>query len=317
MKFFPSKKSQVEISLEQVIGFVIGVVIVLASLALFIGLMKLFTDKADSGSVATLNLVKESTEALYHPFNNNRSCYIGAQYIETDWGIVGFNADTIQSTTKEGTFGDRPVCEMGKECVGETCMENNAIIKPPNCGPGPCVCLCKGAGWSGWGDIDGNDCMEDGAVCVKISRSIEEMVAFYYFDGGDDDEGDFCESGYNKEGERVDKGCNVDMVIDSEDCGGTDRKLKYSLILEKGGVYHKGRFFRGDPRSITAYLMKTSELPRIFPDAVDCRLLIRSLEQQRSALEVEEETTPEGNTLRDSVGARGGNTQGYDSITVT
>jgi hypothetical protein len=252
-----SKKAQVELSLQQVIGLVLAIVIILATLALFMSLMDIFLGPPDSGSVATMNIVYDSVKGLYHKDNKNDSCIITASYIEGDWSLVGFNADKVVSA-------DNPkiTCELGEDCIEESCGIDDNIEKPNSCGKGPCICLCDGGGATGIGDVDGDDCKESNAICKKLAANIG-FKRFYFVEDADE-----CKS--NPYGS---KGSLCDLVMDGESCGSYDRGVKYSLVIKKHGS-----------DALLLDLVSTKDRKTFYSDVkTDCRIMVKELKKFKPA----------------------------------
>jgi hypothetical protein len=292
MKLFSSRKSQVELSLQQVIGLVIAIIIVLASLGLFFGLMNIFVGPPDSGSVRTLNIIMSSVEALHDPHNTNTSCSIQAEYIEGDWSIVGFNTEGIMSGTKSSIRNKRYPSKVGEDSILETCGDNDEIEKPPACGNGPCICLCEGGGATGAGDVDGDDCRESNAICRKIPSKVKKqgLTTLYLAEKKPSE----CAHTTSLGGRSVGL---CDLVIDSEECDitGSDRKAKYSLVIIKD----KNR--DGDGTALIFDLVETSKI-KSYPGAkTDCPTMVKHLEAFKAKTEVAEATGDSGEQQEDKV----------------
>lgn len=273
MRFFPSRKSQTELSLQQIIGLVIAVVIVLATVALFISLMMIFVGPPDSGSVRTLETLYKTVLAFDNPHNQNTSCFIRAEYVGEDWSIVGFNADGVQAS--DNSF----FCSIGADCIEESCGHDDNVKKPGACGNGPCLCLCNGGG-----DVDGNDCQETGSVCRKIPRNAGFDQFFYPINADEDGEYGFQLISGSDEcyvHETLPGGRNTglcDLVIRSESCWlQMDHGVEYSLVILK--FRRAGK----DKDQIVVDMLQTSDLGRVYPETTtDCPTMVRDLESFRA-----------------------------------
>ncbi len=229
MKFF-SKKAQTELSLQQIIGLVIAVGIVLATLALFIGLMNIFMKPPGSGSMKTLNLFADVTNAFYfNPKNQNTSCYQYNWFVEDNWAIVGFNANGVCSLSDD----DQCCEEYGDDCVEEECGVDDNVYKCASCGPGPCVCLCY-VGTSG--DVSGDECCKGGSKCKPFPKD-NGLERFYRYGSG------WCggEGNIGSESE-------CDMVYEGEDCWSTPSlttksRAEFAAQWTKNGKWLKWEMF--------------------------------------------------------------------------
>jgi hypothetical protein len=227
MRFFSSRKAGIALSLKQIIGFVMAVAIILATVGLFIGLMNIFMGPPEDGSVKTFEKAFAAIEALYDERNKNTSCVLTASYLESDWAIVGFNADGIK-----GADEDDLVCKMGGWCIEEMCGRvDDTLNKPKACGHGPCLCLCDG----GNGDIDDDDCTESKAICKKFSPNIGFDVM--YFVEKDNTECQYSRNQYPVPGSSdMDSLC--DLVYAGHDCAqnygqGRPRAADFDLFILK------------------------------------------------------------------------------------
>jgi hypothetical protein len=297
MRFFNSRKAAVELSLQQIIGLVIAVVVVLATVGLFFGLMSIFTSPPGSGSAATLNIVYEISAAMFDPHNQNTSCFLRAEYVQVDWTIVGFNSDGVLSGTVSSIMEDRLTCSVNNDCVYENCGDNDEIEKPSSCGNGPCLCLCEGAALAGVGDVDGDDCKESGAVCRKFPRSIG-FTTFYLVES----ERGECANGGGPQGNAL-----CDMFIDSEDCGGTDRRVGHTLIISKG------RNMDGNGEALLFDIIDSSDFDRPdvqadYPGMTSCRQMVRDLREFQANLPPPEAPAAPGEQPREDVLTRDINT---------
>ncbi len=280
MKLFSSRKSQVELTLQQIIYLVIAIVIVLATLMFFTGLMNIFLGPADSGSEATLNFIYETINSLHNSKNHNTSCVLKASYIEGDWSIVGFNADGQRSADNSDI-----TCAIGKDCIEEQCGTVDQNVEKPssNCGKGPCICLCDGGGATGIGDVEGDDCKESNAICKKLPQN---MFKRFYMD---DDNRKICPGGL------------CDLVMNGESCWGTNRKVAYSIVIKKGS---------GD--SLIFDMLATKDVKQYYPNIVDCKIMNTDLKiLNRVAAPAAQTTTPQGNQLKTDMGAVGQDTRGH------
>ncbi|MBN1544063.1 hypothetical protein JW898_01220 [Candidatus Woesearchaeota archaeon] len=281
MRFFPSRKAQTELSLQQIIGLIIAVVIVLATVGLFISLMMIFSGPPDSGSVRTLDLLHKTVLAFDNPRNLNESCYIRAEYVSEDWSIVGFNADDVRAADNDFK------CKLGGNCIEESCGHDDDVIKPGACGKGPCLCLCNGGG-----DVDGNDCQETGATCRKVAVNAG-FDQFYYPISADED------GEYGLQLITGDPECRVwvtlpngrrsglcDMVIRSESCWlQNNHNVRYTLVVMKFPLAGREKF------QLIIDMIPTSDLERVYPAVTtDCKIMIENLENFRAEEPVEEVT---------------------------
>jgi hypothetical protein len=210
--------------LQQLVGIIIAIVVVLVSVALFISLMNIFIAPPDSGSQASLNLLYDAVVAFYDPRNANTSCFITPFYVQENWAIAGFNADGVVMADNDIT------CYMGQDCIEEMCGAEDNVIKPPACGKGPCICLCNTPGVSakgdGGGDLSGDDCMEESPICRKFPPDIPLRI-MYRTDNYDE-----CKGNSYMRPNNVRVGV-CDFVYDSEFCGGTPKGAKQTLVLVK------------------------------------------------------------------------------------
>ncbi|MFC1742286.1 hypothetical protein ACFL3V_07160 [Nanoarchaeota archaeon] len=269
MRSFPSRKAQVELSLQQIIGLVIAIIIILATVAFFMGLMNIFMGPPDSGSLRTWNLAYEVIESLYDKRNLNTSCYISAGFLKEDIGIVGFNADGMAAAGNDGI-----ICEMGENCIEETCGAFNENIEKPNsCGTGPCLCVCDG----GMGDLTDDDCKASGAKCQKFPSSIGFDVM--YFVDTDDDE---CTSSYRVPG-TGEAGSLCDLMYRGSGCGvvgqGDERGTKYNLYILQGEA--KTRTSRTG-KAVIFDIVKADQFGIAYPDVkTDCQIMLNNLRKER------------------------------------
>lgn len=277
MRIFPSRKSQVELSLQQIIGMVIAVIIVLATIGLFISLMNIFTGPPDTGSVQTLEIVYKTTMAFDDSRNQNTSCKVVGEYLQQDWSVVGFNADNI--TAADNNFR----CTLGGDCIEESCGHDDNLVKPGSCGNGPCLCLCDG----GMGDITSGDCTSRNAVCRRIPRNAG-VDRFYSPISGDED-GQYgfqivtgspeCSIRYTIPAEFTGgsgRGTGLcDMVVSGESCWwGIDMLVQYSLVVMK-----VDRSAGDDKYQLIVDQAPTSELDRVYPGVnLSCAVMVHDLE---------------------------------------
>jgi hypothetical protein len=286
MRFFPSRKASVEITLQQIIGAIIAAIVILATLSLFIGLMNIFTGPPDTGSLANLEKIYDTITALYDPKNMNDSCVVKASYIQADWTIVGMNADGVQAA--DNSF----YCSLGGDCVEESCGADQNIKKPSQCGRGPCLCLCQGGGdLTGTGDTDGDDCQEGNAVCKKFPTNIGFDQFFFPNDATED--GPAATLGlaalWNAVASNYECGITrtlsngqsrhvCDLVLESESCWlGKDYKTQYSVVIGKIKVSdnpgaHEGLYFDA---------IKTDEVQRYYPGVPGCSDIIADMKKFR------------------------------------
>ena len=217
MSFSSSRKAQVELSLQSLVGIIIAIVVILISVALFISLMNIFIGPPDSGTAATFNRVYDSVAALYDPHNTNTSCKIVGEYLGEDWSLVGFNADGVIAA--DNNFA----CKVNEDCIEESCGADDNIEKPSSCGTGPCLCVCDGGG-----DVDGDDCKESGAVCKKFPRD-SGFDRFYFPLGTSENE---CGIEDTLPNGKLYELC--DLVIRSESCWQEKNYgVKYTLVIMK------------------------------------------------------------------------------------
>lgn len=251
-----SKKAQVELSLEQIIGLVIAIVIVLATLLFFTGLMNIFMGPPDSGSEATFQFIFDAVELMYDSKNMNDTCIIQPSYLEGDWSIVGFNADDIIAADDNDI-----TCELGKDCIEEKCgLVNQNIIKPTSCGKGPCICLCDGGGATGVGDVDGDDCQESNAKCRKLASNVG-FDTFHFVS-------DKCHKGsYGS------KTGLCDLVYSGESCSGGNYKTQMTLVIKKGKGYKSGN------NALIFDLVSTSDVQKYYPKAPGCRQMVEDMKR--------------------------------------
>jgi len=223
MSFSSSRKAQVELSLQSLVGIIIAIVVILISVALFISLMNIFMGPPDSGTAANFNRVYDSVAALYDPHNTNTSCKIVGEYLGEDWSLVGFNADGVESSTVTSIMNNRITCKQNEDCIIETCGDNDEIEKPSSCGTGPCLCVCDGGG-----DVDGDDCKESGAVCKKFPRD-SGFDRFYFPLGTSENE---CGIEDTLPNGKLYELC--DLVIRSESCWQQKNYgTKYTFVIMK------------------------------------------------------------------------------------
>ena len=233
MNLFSSKKAQGEEAPKQLVGFILAFLFIVASIPIILGVMNIFSKTPDSGSIVTLNFAYEAVTALHHPSNADvKACKILNRHIQPDWAIVGFNKDGVKSADED------IVCKMGFDCVEEQCntFGEQEIIKPlGECGSGPCICLCNGGGGSGLGDVDGDDCMEDGAECRKFAPDVGFDTFYLWYAESDAVIGHppECPEKLFQKGSST-TGSICDLVLDSEGClGGVNRDVMYALVIEK------------------------------------------------------------------------------------
>ncbi|MBI5880570.1 hypothetical protein HZB90_00395 [archaeon] len=217
MSFSSSRKAQVDLSLQSLVGIIIAIVVILISVALFISLMNIFISPPDSGTAATFNRVYDSVAALYDPHNTNTSCKIVGEYLGEDWSLVGFNADGVIAA--DNNFA----CKVNEDCIEESCGHDDNVQKPSSCGTGPCLCVCDGGG-----DVDGDDCKESGAVCKKFPRD-SGFDRFYFPLGTSENE---CGIEDTLPNGKLYELC--DLVIRSESCWQQKNYgVKYTLVIMK------------------------------------------------------------------------------------
>jgi hypothetical protein len=272
-----SSKAQVEISTMQIIGMVIAVVIILVTLAFFTGLMNIFFGPPDSGSSATLEKVYAAVQALNDPNNRNTSCFIKAEYLQSGWGMVGFNSDGV--TTADDDF----VCKMNEKCIEEHCgTTDQDIEKPSSCGTGPCLCLCNGGGATGIGDIDGSDCKGNGAICKKFARTVG-FDTFYIAD-----EADKCKQ----------KKC--DLVAEGKKCNGDKRNVQYSFVIEKTSAVKSG------DGAVQFSIVETAKLKDYFSHVTtDCNIMVMALKQPKALPQAATPSQPSGTKVTDELAQQG------------
>ncbi len=283
------RKAQAELSLQQIIGLVIAVGIVLATLALFIGLMNIFIKPPSSGTAASVQTVADIVQALYDPANKNDSCYIYNFFIEENWAIAGFNADGVHSKTADID------CEAGDECIEERCCNGNCnnVIKPPVCGKGPCVCVCNvctaSVGGACTGSLGGKDCLKKGSVCRPFDENIgfktfRRVSQSYCTRAGAKQWGSLVGSvrglfGGSKKNDYKFKDC--DLVYEGETCKGSS----------KHGVMYGAGFRKGDDGTLYFEILDTPEERDEYK--VNCRKMMKDLKKKKRAPEKLNEEKPE------------------------
>jgi hypothetical protein len=271
-QIFSSRKAQISMGIKPIIGSIIALMVILATVGLFIGLMNIFSPKADEGTVSGFSQISEGVEALYNPKNTDTlSCSILNLYGQPDWAVAGFNADGTTSLTE----GEK--CKRGGFCIEEHCgLVEDDVDKPLKCGSGACLCLCDGGGM---GDVDGDDCDEGNARCYKFKAP--ELEQFVYAS--------------------ADQKVFADLVVYSESCWGTDRKVRAGVVLSKDG------------KKLTVFeFSKPEEIKNRFATTIPCRDLARKLKQaSQKPIEVVSgpAAAPSGPTVDQTLANRGaGNT---------
>jgi hypothetical protein len=121
MKVFNSRRASVEMSLTQVIGMVLAVMLVVVSVAVISGLMNMLMKNPDEGTSEQYSKMVDAIEALYHPDNQNTSCRLELGYIEPDFAFVGFNKEGIPCVD----------CDAGETFVEERCGWKDDNIESP------------------------------------------------------------------------------------------------------------------------------------------------------------------------------------------
>ncbi|MBT7903495.1 hypothetical protein HN587_06550 [Candidatus Woesearchaeota archaeon] len=215
------KKAQVEMGIKPLIGLILAALIIVGTIGLFTGLLKIFTKDADAGSSATLKKFHRSMEALANPSHEYTSCGFMNYYVEADFAILGFNSEGVVSNTEDDLFnGIEEYCGAAED-------DNDKPLG--KCGSKACLCLCDG----GVGDISGDDC--DSGTCLKLSASIS-YFNFY-------------------PGQTPDK--KTDLVVYGEYCGGTDKNVQEAMFIEK---VKRGSFVPGGSTKGNEYYLIVKEM---------------------------------------------------------
>lgn len=203
------------LSTEQIIGLVLVAAVLLFLTFAIIGMLGIFTQAPDSGSLSSLSRVYDAVNQITAEDAEFQGCYLPNFFIEPDRVIVGFNAD--EEDNSHGSDG--LTCAMGDYCVHDECgWWETDIKKPRSCGRGPCLCLCP----TGYGDVNEESCMESSAVCRKYPQG----VSFTNFRSVNSAGGEGCTAAAAFGGELC------DAVMDSESCfWGVDMGVQYSLII--------------------------------------------------------------------------------------
>ena len=204
----------------------------------------------------------QAISALYHPDNKNRSCYIKLQYLEADFALVGFNGDGVQSADNDF------LCAVGEDCVEEHCGIDDNIIKPYECGTGPCICLCNGGRV---GDVDGDDCMETGSKCRKFTPEISSKFNTFYF--LDTDRGE-CDM-QNTLSDIKKPGSLCDLVLPSEECNGRNKNVIHKLVITKTVSVSAGGLGYA---TVFDQVKDEEEFKRYYPEDIpECSVMARNL----------------------------------------
>jgi hypothetical protein len=296
MRLLSSKKGDLGLSLQQIIGLVLAFAVILMTLGLFFGLMNIFTAKADPGSIKTFNGIYDAVGALYDERNTHEACIIKSEFLKADWAVVGFNSDCVR--TADNDF----YCEHGKDCAEEQCRSlsspaDSNIEKPSWCGTGPCICLCNGGVV---GDVSGNDCAEDTKNCRKFPPD-SKFSAFYFINPT---EGKCNDPDFNNNNNPGILGINrpgsyCDLVINSENCDfvGTDRGVVYGLVISKttslSPVKEGCTMSSGHAAIVFDLVYKESDLSAYKKDMISCSELVRELMTPKQEPQKEPEKKPE------------------------
>ena len=251
---FSPKKAQTTV-FEEVIKLFWAGIVILVIFVVAIALINLIVSPADSGSKASYTRIFDSCNALLDERTEEKYCVIQANYLQTNWAVVGFNEDGILAADWEDDKGLE--CRRGQECTVEKAgWLESEITKPDKCGTGPCLCLCQGANkYFGAGDVDGDDCEENNAICMPMPYEFREQ-GFNSFYVINTDAGE-CPMKYKAPASSEIRGSYCDLVIDSEKWYGADMNIIYALVIsEAEGLPATGS---ADSRSLVFDVVETEE----------------------------------------------------------
>ncbi|MBI5398109.1 hypothetical protein HZB03_01475 [Candidatus Woesearchaeota archaeon] len=240
---YVAKKAQISMGVKPIIGGILAFMVIVATIGLFMGLMRIFSPKANEGTVKGFSNIVEGAEALYSAKNTGseevNSCYILNAYTEPNFAIVGFNEDGVKSLT------ENKVCKHGGFCIEEHCGAiDDDVDKPVKCGSGPCVCLCDAGKL---GDLDGEDCDKGNAKCSKLR--VTGLSQFSLLS---------TVTGTPK----------ADLVMYGESCiVGSALKVRPGIVLRKNG------------NLLEVIESSDAEYVKKFPGAVPCRDLARKFKE--------------------------------------
>lgn len=200
-----SKKAQISMGVKPIIGGILSAMVILATVGLFIGLMRIFVGHADQGTEKGYTNIIEGIEALYHSKNTGQQevkrCAIMNLYGQPDFAFVGFHADGVKAVDDNDI-----VCKHGAVCVEENCFPGDLDNdKPVKCGSGPCLCLCDEQTKPG---VGGTDCDTGGSVCHKLKAPGLQRLKYLGI---------------------------WDFVIYTEECAGANKGTQGGIVLVKEG----------------------------------------------------------------------------------
>ena len=143
------------LTLKQIIGIVLAIVVVISTFNLFSGLLGWFSGPPDEGTKVTYEKMFAAINALYDPKTKITECFLAHGYIEPDYAIVGF--------PKSGG-------------VEESCGAiDDDVNRPRKCGMNSCLCVCNG----GYGDIEDDDCAQSTSTCKQLSAKVTDLETKY------------------------------------------------------------------------------------------------------------------------------------------
>jgi len=149
------KKASIDISLNQVIGLVLGVMVILGSSYVALKFLGIIGSESDNEQSITFrdNLVRNME--LLKQSEDKKACYMLGSLDSAD-GIFLFDGDA--------------------KTLNQECGIDEEVNRPGSCGPATassygCICLCD-VDYQG---ADDNDCSDDG-YCTRISS----FKKFYY-----------------------------------------------------------------------------------------------------------------------------------------
>lgn len=243
---YVSKKAQISMGVQPIIGGILAFMVIVATVGLFMGLMRIFSPKANEGTVKGFSNIVEGADALYSVKNAGseavNSCYILNAYTEPNFAIVGFNEDGVKSLTENE---ENRACKHGSFCIEEHCgVVEDDVNKPVKCGSGPCICLCD---VGKVGDLDGDDCDKGNAKCSKLR--VTGLSQFSLLS-------------------TVTSTPKADLVMYGESCTvGSALKVRPGIVLRKNG------------NLLEVIESSDAEYVKKFPGAIPCRDIARKLKE--------------------------------------
>ncbi|MFC1723423.1 hypothetical protein ACFL0V_04760 [Nanoarchaeota archaeon] len=251
------RKAQAMEPTHQLMGLVLGAIIIIGTVSMFYGFMKIFINPPSGGSAKGVFDTFDIVTAFKNPKQKNTSCFYYNFFVEENWAFAGFHANGETSYTESIT------CGPAKDCIEERCggAKLGDVKKPPNCGSGPCVCVCyKGD----YGDLSSDNCYTRGAVCKPIDANIG-IKKFKRTSRG------YCTAtiGVGAVGVTY-KADFCDLIYDGETCGvGSSRGLQYGVLWREQG-------------EVMNFMFLSDEAERKkYPSAPNCRKMLRDMKRVR------------------------------------